>query len=511
MLYLPVPKRLKAKLHEFCRRWPRVSRFLGLLDRRHRPIRAVVMLLLHIAGLVLSFSALRETRTPQGSIAWILSLNTVPLVAVPAYLVFGETEFSDFIETRGEGMDEIRPMADKWLKDLRAVEPDRQERTRLMDTLSRIGSLPITEGNKVDLLVDGENTFDSIFKAIDRAEDYIFIQFYIIKSDSVGNDLKERLIKKANEGVRVHVLYDDYGSADLEADFHDDLQSAGVFTSPFMRSDKKPSQFRLNYRNHRKLVVIDGLTAFVGGHNVGDEYVGKHPKFTPWRDSHLRLRGPVVTTLQVSFLEDWLWATGDVIEDLKWDLSTAEDQTNEDSIAVSIPTGPADDTETCGLMFHAIINAAEDRFWLATPYFVPDKGLVTALQLAAKRGVDVRIIIPKMTDSKLTKLSAYSFLEEMSIEGIQFRRYDKGFLHQKVLLVDDDFVSIGSANFDNRSVRLNFELMVGVQDKELNSEVAEMLTEDFNNSSPFEPQDFEEKGFFYKTSVRVSRLLAPIQ
>ena len=511
MLYIPVPRKLKEGIHNFCRRWPRVSRFIGLVERRHKPIRAILTLVLHTAGLVLSFSALRESRTPQGSVAWLLSLNTVPAIAVPAYLVFGETEFEDFVATRGQGKKDFRPTAEKWLENLRAVEPSGTESSRLLTTLSRIGSLPVTTGNEVDLLVDGTDTFDSIFQAIDRAEKYIFIQFYIIRNDETGGSLKDKLVAKAKEGVRVHVLYDDYGSIDLKNDFHEELEEAGVYISPFMRPDEKPSRFRLNYRNHRKLVIVDGITAFVGGHNVGDEYLGKHPVYTPWRDSHLRLKGPVVTTLQVSFLEDWLWATSDVIEDLNWDLERADDLAEGQVEAVAVPTGPADETETCNLMFHAIINSASDRLWMATPYFVPDHGLVVALQLAAKRGVDVKIVIPGMTDSKLTERSAYSYLDEMDLEGIQFMRYDGGFLHQKVFLVDDEFVSIGSANFDNRSVRLNFELMVGVRDKQLNSDVAKMLEKDFANSSAFKPKHFREKGFFYRTSVRASRLLAPIQ
>jgi len=511
MLYVPLPRRFKAAFFEFCQHWPKIAWLLGFAERRRRPLKAFFFLTLHIIGFLYSIAAINYSRTPQGSVAWALSLNTVPLVAVPAYMIFGETEFDQYVRTQGDGLREMRPMAKEWLANVAEAQPPSDETSSTLRTMANISYLPVTTGNEVELLVDGKDTYQSIFEAIDDAKDYILLQFYTIRADDVGNDLKARLIKKAKEGVRVYVLYDDVGSIDLTDDFSRDLREAGALATLFMRSAGKPSRFRLNYRNHRKLVVVDGRTAFVGGHNIGNEYLGKDPVLTPWRDSHLRMRGPIVSTLQVPFIEDWKWATDDTIEDLNWDLENVKEGSSANAQAVAVPTGPADSEETCGLFFHAAINAAQKRLWIATPYFVPDNGLIAALQLAAKRGVDVRILIPKNSDSRLTERSAYSYLDELDMDGIRFMRYDSGFMHQKVILVDDDFTAIGSANFDYRSVRLNFELMVGVTDAALAKDVEKMLLKDFSKSSPFKPEHLAAKSYWFRTSVRVARLLAPIQ
>lgn len=504
-------KTTTEKYLHFIRAWPRLAKFLGFVRHKRRPIKAFLFVVLHVWGFILSLSAISTTRTPQGSVAWAISLNTIPIVAVPAYWIFGESAMEDYVATRSVGVAELRPVALKHLVGIDAVQPEAYETHPLLKTLGKISSLPVTQKNYPELLVDGENTFRSIFAAIREAKDYILVQFYIIKADKAGEDLKNLLIEKARQGVRVHVLYDDYGSLDLPESFSKDLRQVGAKVSSFMNLDDDLNRLQLNYRNHRKLVVVDGLTAFVGGHNVGDEYLGKHPTLTPWRDCHLRISGPVVSCLQVPFIEDWKWATGETIENLKWNLQSVDQKTPGNSQAVCIASGPADPIETCALYYHAAINAAQKRIWIATPYFVPDQALVTSLQLAAMRGVEVKILIPSITDSYLTERSAYSYLDELNLENIEIYRYEKGFTHQKVLLIDHDFAAIGSANFDNRSLRLNFELTVGVIDPEFQKKVAQMLETDFSHSSRFTPKDLEAKSHWFQLMVKVSRLLAPIQ
>ncbi|YCM45567.1 cardiolipin synthase [Verrucomicrobiaceae bacterium 227] len=504
-------QRVNASYNKLLNRWPRLSTFLGIVKERRRPAKALFYIALHALGLIHSISAITTTRTPQGAVAWALSLNLVPIVAVPAYWVFGGNSMEEYLETRSVGIADLRPIALEKLVNIDAVEPAEYQAHPLLATLGRISSLPVTKHNAPELLTDGKNTYESIFESIKDAKDYVLVQFYIIKSDGAGNDLKDLLVTKAQEGVDVYVLYDDYGCLDLPSSFSTDLQQAGARISSFMNMDGDPNRFQLNYRNHRKLVIVDGITAFVGGHNIGDEYLGKHPTLTPWRDCHLKIEGPVVSCLQVPFIEDWKWATGEIIDGLLWDLKEAKRETTGSSQAVCIASGPADKLETCALYYHAAIHAAQKRIWIATPYFVPDAALVTSLQLAAKRGVEIRILIPGLSDSFLTERSAYSYLEELDLEGIQIYRYQNGFTHQKVLIVDDDFSAIGSANFDNRSLRLNFELTVGVIDEAFQTEVARMLERDFGNSTLFQLQDLEDKSAWFRFTVQVSRLLAPIQ
>jgi cardiolipin synthase A/B len=493
------------------RKAPRLARLLGFARRKRRPLWTLFRLFMHVLGLVCSFQAVLSTRTSQGTIAWAISLNTIPVVAVPAWWAFGDSGLDNYAAAQLVGLAKVRPVARQMIESLQVSEVEIVEEGSLMATLAAISSLPVTSGNQVELLTDGKNTFDSIYDAIDNAKDYILVQFYIIRDDEAGGELKDHLVKKAGEGIRVYVIYDDYGSLGLEGKFTKDLRDAGAHVTSFMNFDKEPNRFQINFRNHRKLVVIDGKTAFVGGHNVGSEYLGAHPVLTPWRDSHMRISGPVVTCLQVPFMEDWHWATGETIQDLQWSLEAAAEASGGSALAVGIPSGPADPMETCSLFFHACIHAAQKRIWIATPYFVPDEALILSLQLAAARGVEIKILIPDLGDSKLIRLSSFSYLEELGKAGIEVWRYEKGFLHQKALLVDDHFASLGSANMDNRSLRLNFELMVGVQDEKFAGEVEKMLEEDFSNSRLTSGDDLDQKSLLYKLSVRVARLLAPIQ
>jgi cardiolipin synthase len=278
--------------------------------------------------------------------------------------------------------------------------------------------------------------------------------------------------------------------------------------SSFNTRKGRANRFQVNFRNHRKIVVVDGQEAWVGGHNVGDEYLGRDPKVGHWRDTHVRVVGPAAQTLQVSFLEDWHWAT-DTFLDLNWEPLPAP--SGRSVAALALPSGPADDLETCTLFFIGAIQSANDRLWIASPYFVPDEQFITALQLAALRGVDVRIIVPANTDDLLANLSQWSYLEELETVGIRVFRHEKGFMHQKVLLVDDDFATVGTANFDNRSFRLNFEITLVVVDREFNEAVAQMLEADIADSRLATAGDFQAKPCWFRFAARLARLTAPIQ
>ncbi len=504
-------QKIREAIRRFAREHRRLAIMLGFISQRRRPLTALFVVLMHTWGFFLSISALMDTRTPQGTIAWAVSLNTFPYLAVPAYLIFGESDFDSYRTTRLVGIEETRPMAELLIRNIEAAEASPRETTGLMEVIAGLSSLPVTEGNRASLLVDGKNTFQSIFEAVDAAEDYILLQFYIIRADDTGSDLKDRLVEKARQGVRVYVLYDDYGSFGLTDDFISDLKAAGARINSFMNLGGDANRFQLNFRNHRKIVVVDGKVAFVGGHNVGDEYLGKHPRLTPWRDSHLRITGPVVACVQVPFVEDWHWATGEIIEDLDWDVAARLRESTGSMQAVCVPSGPADPIETCLLFYLATLNAATERIWIATPYFVPDHAVVAALQLAAKRGVDVKIIIPDLSDDRLVHLSSFSYLDELERVGVEVHRYGEGFLHQKVVLVDDDFAAIGSANLDNRSFRLNFEAGIAVSDPEFAREVETMLKTDLEHSRLARASDLSEKPYLFRLSARVARLLAPIQ
>ena len=464
---------------------------------------AAVLLFFHGVGVLLVIHALMNVRTSQGTIAWIVSLLAVPWVAVPMYYLTGKTRFSGYVRARrGEDAD-LRKLAEDMHRRLRhyEIKPD--------DAFGRaaefLGGLPFTRGNELTLLIDGEETFEALFEAIASAQSYLLVNFFIVKNDRVGQRFKQALIDRANAGVRVYFLYDELGSNKLSRAYLKELEAAGISHASFGRNRHWVSRVQLNFRNHRKIVVVDGKEAFIGGINVGDEYLGRDQRFGAWRDTHLKLKGPSVQAIQLVFIEDWNWAA-DEIPDLEWS-GQAE---TADQIAAVIPTGPADPVESWQLVVAEMANTARERLWIATPYFVPDGGVLTALQAASIRGVDVRILIPEKADHLLVWLSAFTYFEQSIACGIKLFRYTRGFLHQKVML-SDQLACVGTANLDNRSFRLNFEISALSADPAFADEVAHMLEIDFTQSCEVKVEEFTERSFMFRLACRAARLMAPVQ
>lgn len=467
---------------------------------------SAVITLIHTLGALSAIHAVASVRTPQGAIAWAVSLLTFPYVALPLYWILGRNRFHGYVEALQRGVLELVEQGGVAiiLEQLHGHQVDLPpERARDLQILARLSSVPYTQGNALELLVDGEATFGAIFAALETAERYILVQFFIIKDDELGRELHGRLLRKAAAGIAVRVLYDEIGSHALPRTYVETLRAAGVAVSAFHTTRGRRNRFQLNFRNHRKIVVVDGRVAFVGGLNVGDEYLGRGP-LGHWRDTHLRVRGPVVQALQRVFIADWYWATRQV-PDLEWRPAAPGDQ-----IALIFPTGPADALETCSIFFHQAIVGARRRLWIASPYFVPDSLIFEALQLAALRGVDVRILLPARPDHKLVYLASFSFLEVADRTGIQIYRYQSGFLHQKVVLVDEEVAAVGTANLDNRSLRLNFEVMAVAVDRTFAGQVAAMLERDFQQARRTSTADLQDRSGFFRWAVRAARLFDPI-
>jgi cardiolipin synthase len=461
--------------------------------------------LMYVLGILSAVLALMSSRTSQGAIAWIISLIAIPYLAVPAYWIFGRPRFYGYVSARGERDSVLRRvlaryrvlvepyLADAGDADVRAVE--------------KLAQMPLTSGNRAQLLIDGEATFESLFAGIEQAEEYILIQFFIVRDDALGIELKQRLQRAADRGVRVYFLYDEIGCHNLKEGYWRDLASAGVDVSAFRSSRGFRHRFQLNFRNHRKVLVVDGCEGWLGGFNVGVEYLGQHRRHGPWRDTHLKLSGPSVLGLQEAFWEDWHWATGEVIN-LAWrPRVTCEECQN----VVIVPSGPADRQETASLLVQHSIHSAGARLWVTSPYFVPDQGVQDALRLAAMRGVDVRIMMPERPDHLLVYLSAFSFLPDMLRAGVKVYRYQPGFLHQKVMLIDDSAASVGTVNLDNRSFRLNFEITAFVADRRFAAEVHAMLERDFANCRQITQDELARRAMWRKLVSRAAYLLSPIQ
>jgi len=499
-------KNWRGMRHRCYRLWQRDVIFW----RRHRKaIISWTVILFHVLGIFSSIRAVMQSRTPQGAIAWAVSLNTFPYVAVPAFWVFGSFEFEDYLTARSQAREKSRTVE----KELRQRLSDEDLVTAPTDeweqVMLQLAGLPFTIGNSAELLQNGGETYDSLLKGIDDAQDYVLFQFYIIRDDEIGRKFRDALVKKAAAGVRVYAMYDEIGSMGLPASFKAPLVKAGGQFIPFNTTQGFGNRLRLNFRNHRKVMVVDGKQAWVGGINIGDEYlnVGKPSSDVYVRDTHIKMSGPIVQMVQATFIEDWYWAARNLPK-LNWD---PEPSTSGSMKMLCLPTGPSTTLDTCALYYLTAINKARHRVWISTPYFVPDEQIVSAIALAVLRGVDVRIMIPQKTDSHLINASHLGIVGEMEPTGAKIYSYQKGFIHQKVMLVDDRYSFVGTANFDNRSFRLNFEITMLADNEAFAKKTEEMLKDDFSHAVLLPKKKYEESSFVQRLMARTALLLSPVQ
>ncbi|WP_420415181.1 cardiolipin synthase [Roseibium sp.] len=464
---------------------------------------AAALLAFYTVALICAVREVMYSRTSQGSVAWLLSLFFLPYLTVPLYFIFGWRSFSDYakIQTTLGRTERARRADELGLTD--------HEETRDWPVLTRVAGMPFLAGNTSDLLIDGDATFTAIKDGIARAESVIFFQFFAIHDDALGREMADALIARAKDGIDVYFLYDDVGSHALSHDFIDRLTNAGVKVCGFNENHKflkMLGPMRLNYRNHRKLVVIDYREAFVGGHNVADQYIGRSKWFGRWRDTHVRIEGPATVACALSFVEDWLWASGTHIE-----LPQVSDvpMPGDESILV-MPTGPADKLEECAIAYVEAAAQAKSRLWITSPYLVPSLDVQTALAAAAMRGVDVRILLPEKRDHWTVWLASHAYEDVLVQRGVKVYRYTDGFMHQKVALLDDELVSIGTLNMDNRSFQINFELTLWFTHERMIGKVEKMLEEDFSNARLTWPDAFQSRSYAFQVLAQGARLLSPI-
>jgi cardiolipin synthase len=446
-------------------------------------------------------------RSSRGAIAWGIALITLPWFAIPLYWIFGKNKFPGYAETLNNAYREHQKLvhyAYRAILEFKAVLPE--ELATLEKLITAFTPFPFTSNNKLELLINGQQTYQEMLSAIAQSQDYILLQSYIIKNDEIGNQFKDALILKAREGVKVNLLYDEIGSSKLSRNYLKSLRQNGITVSGFRSSKGKGNRLQLNFRNHRKILIIDGKIAFMGGLNIGDEYLGKNSRLGFWRDTHLKLQGTTVQCLQTTFLGDWYWVKKEVPK-VCWEV-----QNNQDfqQTAFILATGPADQVQGCTLFFLSLINQTKERLWIASPYFVPDDSILNALKLATMRGVDVRIILPNRPDQLLVYLCSFSYYTELQQMGIKLYRYHSGFMHQKVVLCDRAITGVGTVNLDNRSFLLNFEVMTFGITPDFIQRIEMMLIDDLNASQLVDFSQYHHKSFWFKLAARVSRLLEPI-
>ncbi len=470
-------------------------------DIEYFTIAGTILIVAEVAGLLLTFDVVMRPRSSsQGTVAWLVALIAMPIITIPLYILFGRTQFHGYAEALRDKESQLGEHWTEWYSRMNNLAAEPQENLDVIEKVVRsLTKIPFTSGNKVELLLDGEATYSSMLDAIARAESYIYVQFYIVRDDASGQSLRDALIEKARTGVRVHFLYDEIGSIKLPESFFDPMRKESMEVSGFKTTQGRRNRFQINFRNHRKLLVVDGKTGFIGGHNLGDEYL-------KYRDTHMRIEGPAAQHIQLTFLKDWFWATGQIPQS---NTSAELTETNDQAVAI-INTGPADTNKNCSILFTTLVDMARQRLWITSPYFVPDDIMVRALQAAALRGVDVRIILPDKADQRFVELASFTYYADMTNCGVRLFRYRDRFMHQKVILVDDSLAGIGTVNLDNRSIYLNFEATGLVADDDFVSNVEAMLVADLDQSEEVHPARFDGKPLRFRVAARVARLASPL-
>ncbi|AWB43620.1 cardiolipin synthase [Paenibacillus sp. CAA11] len=454
-----------------------------------------------------------EFRNPSKTVAWLFILFCVPLIGfVLYYFVAQDYKKRKKLRTRGTRLfQEMKGRLWKQSVIIESVEemqnPDFLHQERLFGLLSHLSESPITGCNSTRVLKDGEETFRAMLEAMEKAKDHIHIEFYIFRSDMIGTKFQEVMIRKAREGVKVRLICDGLGSYKLKRPFIDKLKEAGVEFHFFLPPLIALIDRRVNYRNHRKILIVDGTVGFMGGINIGDDYLGLYEKMGFWRDTHVKIEGDAVYFLQNTFLGDWRLASGQRINDP--DLFPEHHCKKNEQVQI-LTSGPDQHWDAIQEMCFGAIAVAKQRVWLSTPYFIPDSSVYEALKTAAVSGVEVKIIIPYKSDSRFVHLASLSYVEELLQAGVRFYQYTKGFVHSKMMIVDDLLATVGSANMDMRSFFYNFEMTAILFDQGPIRRLMDDFEQDLLDSRPMELGEFSRRPRLQKGAEIMARMLSPL-
>lgn len=475
----------------------------------------VLLVLNYVLAIALALFILLKNKNPIRTLSYLFILAVLPFLGLLVYYLFGQDYRKSKIFEKKKVLDDrrIQEFRDEFsLDDLgkKAFEEKYGNKNAKIRRLLQNNQRSIlTYDNEVVLLRNGEEKFPKLWKDLETAEKHIHLEYFSIKDDALGTDLINILCKKAKAGVKVRFIYDDVGS-DIHSKLKDALTHSGVEHHAFMPVLFSNSTGKLNYRNHKKIVVIDGKIGYVGGINIEKKYDNRYDNGTYWRDTHLRLEGGGVGALQSSFLLSWNFASkADMPHDN--DLFFFDKPKTKEPVAVQITdSGPDADWPNIMEALFCALTGAEHRIFITTPYFMPNDAIFLALTTACRGGVDVRVIIPYASDSWVAQYATDSYIEESLLSGLRIYRYKKGFIHAKTTVVDDHFATVGTANFDYRSFSINFEVNALLYNDELNDELAQLFQEDLEECEEVTLDRWQQRGLGRKLKESFSRLLAPL-
>ena len=458
------------------------------------------------------FVLILENRSPSKTLSWILILFFLPVLGFIIYLIFGRNfrkkkifarkEYNDYEELRK--INQVK-LDQPYNRDLSETEnPAVRLISRLLENNNKAF---LTYHNDIEFYRDGEEAIAAIYRHLDKAEKSIHLQFFIIKSDETGKELKELLLKKAAQGLEVRVLYDAVGSYNIGGRYVRDLQRGGVDVACFLPVEFPFISSKMNYRNHRKITIIDGHTGFLGGVNIANRYVHKDKYYGYWRDTHLKIEGEAVHSLQALFLNDWCFATGQNLFDDRYFTARPNDRITPVQI---ISSGPDSDWESIMQGYFAMIALASRNINIVTPYLVLNESMLTAVKVSALSGVDVKLIVPNKPDHHLVYWASRSYFQELMEAGVRIYEYEKGFIHSKYITVDGLITSIGTANMDIRSFTHNMELNAFLFNREVTTRLDEIFAEDLSQSREIVLEEYLQRNFIIRMKESFNRLFSPL-
>jgi cardiolipin synthase len=455
-----------------------------------------------------------ENRSPAKTVSWIMILILIPVVGVIFYIFFGQDYRKKKIFSRKglKSSERMLILEGKLLSQLRGKSHAQFENypkssLGIMKLLFNNSNSIVTENNHVQFLIDGKQTFDSILDSIWRAKHHIHLEFYIFYPDKLGNIIINALCQKAKSGVKVRILFDDVGSWRLKEKTLKWMRKSGIEIFNFQKVHFPFFSSKVNYRNHRKLVVIDGNIGYTGGFNIADHYVEGDPELGYWRDTFVKIEGEAVWGIQNIFAADWFFTTKENISSFEYYPLTRQSGKNAVQIVAS---GPDSDWPAILQFYFATISQAQKQVYITSPYFLPTDDIMTALKTASFRGVDVKIIIPGKSDSLVSHLGTESLILEMLEAGIQVFWYTKGFIHSKTMVADGEIVSVGSANMDFRSLETNFEINAVIYNQDLASEMISVFQNDLLKCTAITLEEWSKRPFMRRFFASIARMVSPL-
>ncbi len=466
----------------------------------------ILLVLYALSVIAVIVVILSENRNPVKSIAWVLVLLLLPVLGLVIYLFFGRSLKGTSLISRSD-LRELRRMND-FPKKVDIEEDLSEDSYQLISLVNKLTEPHLFTGNGIQVFTTGRDKFEALLQDIAQAKSYIHVQYFLIEKDESGKRLVDLLVRKAREGVQVRVLYDYVGSFYTRPRVLKEMRDAGIKVHPFLELTLTQFAFRANWRNHRKIVVIDGEVGYVGGMNIANRYIVGDKKWKPWRDTHLRITGEAVAAMQYSFAIDWNFTTRELLTSTTMRYDTPPE--SQDYVVQMVGSGPTSRWNNISFVFLKAITLAKRNVYIQTPYFLPSDSLLKALQSAALAGVDVRLMIPRYPDSVMLRLATGSYIKECLQSGIKVYFYEPTVLHAKVLIVDDEFVTTGSTNFDFRSFEHNFEFNAVIYGKKFNQQMTDIFIADMDQCTRLSLAKWKQRPLVQKAMESVVRLFSPI-